>query len=110
MTRIANNAIHAVSPTLKTISGAVLPRPSSGGMARGGKYLTALKARGWPYDICAAHMYPEIGYTPGRVRVFAQDWQAKLTDLAAPTKPKWITEINYNLGGGHRPPRRSPTT
>lgn len=100
MTRIANNAIHGVSSSLKTISGAVLPRASSGGMTRGGKYLTALKAKQWPIDIYSAHMYPEIGYTPGRVRDYAQEWQAKLTKLNAPTKPKWITEINYNLQGG----------
>lgn len=100
MTWIANDTIHKVSSTLKTLSGAVLPRPSSGGMTRGGKYLSALKAEGWPCDIWNAHMYPEIGYTPGRVRTFCQDWQAKLSELSAPTKPKWITEINYNLGGG----------
>lgn len=100
MTRIANNAIHAVSPSIKTISGAVLPRPSSGGMTRGGKYLKALRDKYWPVDIYAAHMYPEQGYTPGRFRTFAQDWQAKLTELNAPARPKWVTETNYNLFGG----------
>ncbi len=100
MTRIANNAVHSVSSSLKTISGPVLPRASSGGMTRGGKYLSALKAKSWPVDIYSAHMYPEIGYTPGRVREYAEAWQAKLTELGAPAKPKWITEINYNLFGG----------
>lgn len=100
MTRIANNAIKGVSSSIKTLSGAVLPRPSSGGMTRGGKYLTALKAKGWPCDIWNAHMYPEAGYTPGRVRTWCKDWQSKLTELGAPTKPRWITEINYNLFAG----------
>lgn len=100
MTRIANNAIHGVSASLKTISGPVLPRMSSGGMTRGGKYLTALKAKNWPVDIYSAHIYPEIGYTPGRWRQFAKDWQDKLTELAAPKKAKWVTETNMNLFGG----------
>jgi hypothetical protein len=100
MTRLANNAIHAVSPSLKVIAGPVLPRPSSGGMTRGGKYLTALKGKGWPCDIWSAHMYPEVGYTPGRWRTFAQNWQSKLDSLGAPTKAKWVTETNYNLFGG----------
>lgn len=100
MHRIANNAIHSVSPGLKTISGAIVTRASSGGFTRGGNWYKALKAKSWPGDIYSAHMYPEIGYTPGRVRTYAENWNAKLLELAAPTKPKWITEINYNLFGG----------
>jgi len=100
MTRIANNAIHGVNASIKTISGPVLPRLSSGGMIRGGKYLSALKAKSWPFDIHSAHIYPEIGYTPGRWREYAEGWQEKLTSLSAPSKPKWVTETNYNLQGG----------
>lgn len=100
MTRIANNAIHGVSSSLKTLSGAVLPRPSSGGLTRGRKYLLALQGKSWPIDIYNAHIYPEIGYTPGRWKQFAQQWQTTLTGLSAPTKPKWVTETNMSLFGG----------
>lgn len=100
MHRIANNAIHGVSASLKTISGCIVTRASSGGFTRGGKWYQALKAKNWPCDIYSAHMYPEIGYTPGRVRTYAEGWNAKLAELNAPSKPKWITEINYNLFGG----------
>ena len=100
MTRIANNAIHSVSPTIKTLSGAVLPRSSSGGMTKAGKYLTALKVKGWPFDIHNAHLYPEIGHTPGQWQEYVTDWKAKLASLSAPTKPMWVTETNMNLFGG----------
>ena len=100
MARIANNAIHSIDTSLKTLSGAVLPRTSSGGMTRGGKYLLALKDKNWPFDIHNAHIYPEIGTTPGKWRTYAEAWQAKLTTLGAPNRPKWVTETNYNLKGG----------
>ena len=100
MTRIARNAVLSVDAAAKAVSGPVLPRPSSGGMTRGRKYLIALRALNWPVDVFAAHIYPEVGYTPGRWRQFAQQWQTTLTGLNAPSKPKWVTETNYNLLGG----------
>lgn len=103
MTRIARNAIRTVDPQAKIVAAPVLPRPSSGGMNRGGKYLSALKAKKWPVDVYAAHFYPEIGMTPGRWRTFAQDWEAKLAELGAPSKPRWVTETNFNIFGGQLP-------
>lgn len=87
----------------KVVSGPVLPRPSSGGMNRGGKYLQALKVRGWPVDIFAAHMYPEPGRTPGRWREYAEDWRYGLQELGAPARPRWVTETNMNLLGPSQP-------
>ena len=100
MTRIAYDIIKDIDPDAKVVAAPVLPRPSSGGMKRGSLYLRALKAKRWPCDVYAAHMYPEIGRSAGRVREFAVQWRAAMSVLDAPTKPKWITEINANLLGG----------
>jgi len=100
MTELAYETVHKFNPSAKVISGAVIPRKSSGGMRRGGRYLKALRAKGWPVDIYSAHIYPEIDKTPGTWRLFVKRWENKLVRLGAPPKPRWVTETNMNLKGG----------
>lgn len=103
MTRRARAIIKAHDPGLRVISAPVLPRPASGGMARGKRYLEALAAVGWPVDVHAAHIYPEAGYGPPRWRQLAQSWRRGLVESKAPRLPHWVTETNYNLGRGPLP-------
>lgn len=97
MTRLAKMEIRAMDPGAKVVAGAVLPRPSSGGMKRSGKYLSALKGKGWPVDVWNAHLYPETGEGPARWRQMVQEWTGTLHALNAPRKPRWVTETNFDL-------------
>lgn len=104
MTRRAYSLIHGIDPNAKVVAAPVLPRPSSGGMRRASRYLEALKRAGWHVDVWSAHLYPEEGERPSRWREFCQQWQATLTTLHAPKKPRWVTETNANLMHGTLPP------
>lgn len=103
MTRIAYSTIRRIDPAAKVVSAAVLPRPSSGGVRRGRKYLQALKKHNWPIDIHAAHIYPEQNKPPKRFKKLVQRWKTTLKLIRAPKKPLWITEMNYNLHHGEIP-------
>jgi hypothetical protein len=100
LTRRAWTIINKVDPDARIVSAGVLPRPSSGGMKKAGAYLASLRKYGWPVDIHAAHVYPEIGAGPDRWRALAQSWKDGLRVQKAPLKPLWVTETNYNLTGG----------
>jgi GH35 family endo-1,4-beta-xylanase len=100
MTKRAYKIIKKIDPQAIVVAAPVLPRPSSGGLRRGSKYLVALKAQGWPVDVFTCHVYPEKGMTPLRWKKSVEDAQAGLKALDAPTAPLWVTETNYNLLGG----------
>lgn len=100
MTRHAFDIIKKNDPKALVVAAPVLPRPTSGGMRRGGTYLSQLKRVGWPVDVFDFHAYPEIGRGPLRFRWMIQEVQKELATLKAPKKPLWCTEINYNLMGG----------
>jgi hypothetical protein len=106
MTANAYRLIRIIDPSAKVVAAPVLPRPSSGGMRRAGKYLDELKKHKWPVDIYAAHIYPEVGRGPDRWRELGQDWIRKMREMKAPKKPFWVTETNYNLLGGPLPSKR----
>lgn len=62
-------------------------------------YLRALKDRGWPIDIFAAHTYPSaLGQTKDRAAL-AKAYTAMLRSVGAPNKPIWDTENNFGLAG-----------
>lgn len=103
MTARAKVIIGKVDPKARVASAPVLPRPSSGGMKRAQAYLIALKRAGWPVDVFAAHLYPEVGSGPARWRALAESWRAGLMAVHAPQRPLWVTETNYNLTGGPLP-------
>lgn len=103
LTRRVHRIIKAHDPGLRVLGAPVLPRPSSGGMAKGRKYLEALAVKGWPIDVHTAHLYPEAGYGPPRWRQLAQSWRRGLVETRAPRLPHWVTETNFNLGHGPLP-------
>lgn len=100
MTARAKVIIGKVDPQARVVSAPVLPRPSSGGMKRAAAYLIALKKAGWPVDVLAAHLYPEVGAGPARWRALVESWRTGLMAVHAPRVPLWVTETNYNLTGG----------
>ena len=63
------------------------------------KYLSALKAYGWPVDVWAAHTYPASLGTPVDRTALAKLWQKALKAAGAPAKPMWDTENNFGLKG-----------
>jgi hypothetical protein len=98
MTWRANRTIKSIDKNSLVVSAAVLPRPSSGGMRRGGRYLTALKKQGWPVDIIACHIYPEINTRSKRWAVLLNEVRDTVKKMGGP-KEIWVTETNYNLLG-----------
>lgn len=100
MTYRARNIIKANDPLAKVVAAPVMPRPSSGGLKRGGRYLVALASRGWPVDVLSLHIYPEQGMGPERTLWMIRQMKTALAAMSAPAKPLWCTEINYNLFGG----------
>ena len=103
LTKRAARIIRDRDPRARIASAPVLPRPSSGGMKRGSKYLTALGKAGWPIDIHTAHLYPEIGTGAQRWRWMLDEWAGGLRSVKAPHLPRWVTETNMNLLGGPLP-------
>lgn len=106
MTLQARTVIRRVDPQARVVAAPVMPRPSSGGMRRSSAYLTALRRVGWPVDVMAAHVYPEIDKGPARWRDLVLACQIGLRALDAPKAPLWVTETNYNLMGGPLPVRK----
>lgn len=103
MTKIAHRVIKDADPNARVAAAPILPRPSSGGIKRGSRYLIALREVGWPVDAYAMHAYPETNKGPSRVKWMVDQTQSALSVLQAPKKPLWVTEINFNLLGGNLP-------
>lgn len=99
MTTLAYNAIKAVDATATVLAGPVLPRASSGGMTRGGRYWEALQAEGWPVDAISCHIFPEVDTGPSQWLTYLNDVENARATYSAPTATTWITETNYNLLG-----------
>jgi hypothetical protein len=100
MTRRAYRIIKEIDPWSRVVAAPILPRPKSGGIKRGSRYLYALKSKGWPVDIYTCHVYPETGRGPKRFKTLLKRVQDQLEYMNAPKKPLWITETNYNLLAG----------
>lgn len=103
MTSHVQSIVRAHDPAAKVVGAPVLPRASSGGMRRAEAYLQALAHAGWPVDVHAAHVYPEIGKGATAWGVAVTHWKAGLARAVAPRKPLWVTETNFNLMGGPLP-------
>lgn len=97
MTKRAYRTIKANDPKALVGSASVLPRPSSGGMKRAGKYLRALARKGWPVDFIACHIYPEPGKGAKRWRAMLNDVTDYLKGMDSPVRKVWITETAYGL-------------
>lgn len=80
----------------------VLPRPSSGGMKKGGKYFTALKKKDkktWcGIDFVACHIYPEGHTSQGTLwKDYHKDVKQTMKDMECPTTKIWVTETALGL-------------
>lgn len=80
----------------------VLPRPSSGGMKKGGKYFTALKKKDkktWcGIDFVACHIYPEGHTSQGTLwKDYHKDVKQTMKDMDCPTTKIWVTETALGL-------------
>lgn len=95
--------ISRVDPSAKVVSPPLQPRKQAGWLTKGAKLLSALKAENFPFDIYAAHIYPQINEG---IKGWDRDVQlvfAGLRKYEGPKKPIWITETNFNLGGEGNP-------
>lgn len=98
MTKRAYNIIKSENKNTLVLSAPVLPRRSSGGMKRAGKYLHAIKRKGWPVDRITCHIYPEVGHGPEKFAYYLADTVSYIKRMGGPSRV-WITEANYNLLG-----------
>ena len=103
MTKDAVRIIKGNDPKALCGSASVLPRDSSGGMKRAGKYLAALKkkdSKNWcGIDFVACHIYPEPGKGAKRFKALLQEVKDTMAEMDCPTKKIWITEMSYGLLG-----------
>jgi hypothetical protein len=73
-------------------------------------YLRRLAALGWPVDAFSIHTYPPSTGTPATSRGYIVRAKATLSAAGAPSRPLWITEVNFGLAGpGPRYPKRTIT-
>ena len=101
--RRAKSLINRTDPNAKIVSPPFQPRKQSGWETRGKKLIVALQDQGWPFDIYAGHIYPQVGEG---ISGWERDINTMIDGLRkynAPKKPMWITETNFNLGGPANP-------
>ncbi len=103
LTVLAQRAIKAADPAAYVVSTPMLPRQKRW-KPWSTRYLTALKARGWPVDVFAVHSYqPDAMSNPeGRVTGI-RTMQGLLRTLGAPRRPMWDTEANYSAASYYAP-------
>lgn len=99
MTKRAYSTIGKCDPAALVLAASVLPRESSGGMTRAGRYLRAIQAKGWPIDAFTCHIYPEVDTGYKRWRAMLDDVVASIRSYKPPTERLWITETNYGILG-----------
>ena len=102
MTKDASRIIKGNDPAALIGSASVLPRPSSGGMKKGGKYLAALKKKDkktWcGIDFVACHIYPEGHTSQGTLwKDYHKDVKQTMKDMDCPTTKIWVTETALGL-------------
>ena len=102
MTKDASRIIKGNDPAVLIGSASVLPRPSSGGMKKGGKYLAALKKKdknNWcGIDFVACHIYPEGHTSQGTLwKDYHKDVKQTMKDMDCPTTKIWVTETALGL-------------
>jgi len=101
MTKDAIRIIKGNDPAALCGSASVLPRDSSGGMKKGGKYLQALAdkdSKNWcGIDFVATHIYPECGKGAKRWNNLFWEVRDTMAEMGCPTKKVWVTETLYGL-------------
>jgi len=102
MTKDASRIIKGNDSKALIGSASVLPRPSSGGMKKGGKFFTALKKKDkktWcGIDFVACHIYPEGHTSQGTLwKDYHKDVKQTMKDMGCPTTKIWVTETALGL-------------
>jgi hypothetical protein len=102
MTKDASRIIKGNDPKALIGCASLLPRPSSGGMKRSGKYLAALKkkdAKTWcGIDFVSCHIYPEGSTNQGKLwKEYHQEVKKTMKDMGCPTTKIWVTETALGL-------------
>ena len=102
MTKDASRTIKGNDDKALIGSASVLPRPSSGGMKKGGKFFTALKKKDkktWcGIDFVACHIYPEGHTSQGTLwKDYHKDVKQTMKDMECPTTKIWVTETALGL-------------
>lgn len=98
MTQRAYNTIKSIDPTAVILSGAILPRTSSGGMARAQKYLNSMQSKGYPVDAWACHIYPEGNTSQAEIwKGYYDAVKAEIEGRNTGTNKIWVTETAFGL-------------
>jgi len=113
LTALADREVKAVSPAFRVVAPSTTTRMGipAGSFFR--RYLTALATasgfggRPWPVDVFAAHTYPSGTGTPVDAAAGIALMRRVLAAAGAPSRPLWITEINYGIAGPRTVPGRS---
>ncbi len=108
MHKRAYNTIKAVDPDALVGTASILPRKSSGGVKKGGKYLDEIakvagktkkgNQKAWPADFVACHIYPTVGENYPEWRDYYKEVKKASKDRGGPGKV-WVTETAWDLLG-----------
>lgn len=99
----ARGVIRSIDPAARIVSPPLQPRRQAKWRTKGLQLTRALRNAGEPFDVWAAHIYPQQGEG-------LPAWQRdirKVTKRTRLSKPLWVTETNFNLLGPGNP---YPTT
>lgn len=97
--RRARDIVKQFDPDAKVISPPLQPRKQAKWKTEGLYLYRALKNQKFPFDIWAAHIYPQIGEG---IDAWSRD-VIKVQKRIGKTKNLWITETNFNLMGPNNP-------
>jgi len=99
LTKRAYSTIKTCDGSARIVAASLLPRASSGGMAKASKYLDAIRANGWNVDLFNCHIYPNIGEGPEVWGSMLSDCRSTIASYGAPSGEVWVTETNFDLLG-----------
>jgi hypothetical protein len=98
MTQRAYNTIKSIDSTALVLSASLLPRTSSGGLARAQKYLNSMQLKGYPVDAWTCHIYPEGTTNQGTIwKNYYDAVKNEITARATGTNKIWVTETAFGL-------------
>jgi hypothetical protein len=109
MTLRAYSTIKSIDSSAYILAASVLPRSSSGGMAKAQLYLDSLESHGWNVDAFTTHIYPENGKGAEEWYSMVVDCQSSLAKMNPPTSKLWVTETYFNLLGDVIPEASAPS-
>lgn len=99
LTHRAFRIIHNNDPTATVVAASTTLRLPYSFSQFYPRYLSALRADGWPVDAFSAHTYPVSTGSPKTRQALISDYLTALRKAGAPRLPVWDTEVNYGLAG-----------